>query len=32
MAELYETWNNADPGKGYDEKAAQWQAKAKLGK
>lgn len=24
---LYEAWDKADPGKGYDAKAAQWQAK-----
>ena len=32
MADLYETWNKAAPGKGYDEKALQWRAKAAQGK
>jgi hypothetical protein len=25
--ELYEQWNAADPGKGFDAKAAQWKSK-----
>ncbi len=24
---LYEAWDKADPGKGYDAKAAQWKAR-----
>src|SRR5262249_7344505 len=27
VARLYEEWNEADPGKGYDTKAAEWRAK-----
>jgi hypothetical protein len=27
LASLYSTWNKAEPGKGYDLKAAQWKAK-----
>jgi hypothetical protein len=27
VALLYETWNKAEPGQGYDTKAAEWKAK-----
>ena len=27
LAELYEAWNKAEPGKGYEAKAAEWKAK-----
>jgi tetratricopeptide (TPR) repeat protein len=27
LAELYTAWNKAEPGKGYDQKALQWQVK-----
>ncbi len=27
LAEFYESWHTAEPGKGYDAKAAEWRAK-----
>jgi hypothetical protein len=27
MVELYDSWDAAEPGKGYAEKAAEWRAK-----
>ena len=27
LAQLYEAWHKAEPGKGYDAKAAQWRAR-----
>ncbi len=27
VVDLYEAWNTAEPGKGYDAKAAEWRAK-----
>jgi hypothetical protein len=27
LIELYDAWHEAEPGKGYDAKAADWQAK-----
>jgi hypothetical protein len=27
VIDLYNTWNNAEPGKGYDAKAAEWRRK-----
>jgi tetratricopeptide (TPR) repeat protein len=31
LAALYETWDAAEPGKGYAEKAAEWRVKLKTG-
>ncbi len=27
LVDLYDTWQEAEPGKGYDAKAAAWRAK-----
>ena len=27
VVDLYEAWNSAEPGKGYDDRAAEWRAK-----